>query len=463
MTISCSSLFNVRGFLGTLALIMWLMHLLFGCVWIELWILARRRKTLKMTTPKHEFLLLVLYAKQIETRFFPRIFGGEECGFWRQKSVPYDWRALPPRAHRSFLLLFSFLRRRAPKRDLACTMMTTMLYRCWVGLWLILVVVSSSVSSEITMTTNTTIGVGFGTAALGNQCYPVVQLALQAGFRKFDTAEADWWYDQAAVGRALQDYFTTKNCQGEDLRISTKIPPWSLTSIDDIRHAAARSRQELVGFCQDQQILVDHPENESQKRLFPLDVYYIHAPECWKGWHPRCDDNNLPILPLRQAWLAMEAVIQDGSARRIGLSNIQPHQLLDIIQFVQERPGVGRMPDVVQAFADPIQPSNELRRICQEHFIEFVSYSTLGTQHRQLSNNRNPVLTHPIVVELSNKYQRSVAEVVLSWALQHDMSVIPRSSNAIHIQELARLLEDTSGFLEPDDVAQIDTLENSIL
>ena len=73
-------------------------------------------------------------------------------------------------------------------------------------------------------------------------------MALEAGFRKFDTAEADWWYDQKSVGSALNDYFgnavveddecvatpedntcgTPKTCGAEDLRVSTKIPPWSL-------------------------------------------------------------------------------------------------------------------------------------------------------------------------------------------------------------------------------------------
>ena len=70
---------------------------------------------------------------------------------------------------------------------------------------------------------NSTIGVGFGTAALGHQCQQVVAMALEAGFRKFDTAEADWWYDQPAVGRALEVFAieNNKGCQG--LEISTKI------------------------------------------------------------------------------------------------------------------------------------------------------------------------------------------------------------------------------------------------
>lgn len=252
---------------------------------------------------------------------------------------------------------------------------------------------------------STAIGVGFGTAALGGACFDVVGMALQAGFRKFDTAEADWWYDQKSVGNALLNYFLLpteeeedelcdssqvcgKSCQVENLRVSTKIPPWSLTSHEDIRAHAAASREELLGFCDD--LLISEKDESgqiiTQKSIpFPLDVYYIHAPTCWKGWHPRCD-NHPPLLDLRSAWQAMEAVVGvDHSAQRIGLSNVRPDELLDIIHFVQARQQNGdddaaappRKPDVVQAFADPIRPSDELRRICHEHDIEFVSYSTL--------------------------------------------------------------------------------------
>jgi diketogulonate reductase-like aldo/keto reductase len=297
------------------------------------------------------------------------------------------------------------------------------------------------------------IGVGFGTAALGEHCQDIVLMALKAGFRKFDTAEADWWYDQKAVGLALKTFFTNdctdgeqcKTCTSEDIRISTKIPPWSLTSATDIRAHAADSRQELVGFCQ---------ENH-----FPLDVYYIHAPACWEGWHPRCDDAP-STLALRDAWMAMEAVVGiDNNARRIGLSNVGPAELRDIIQFVKDRPVDSypppRMPDVLQAFADPISPSEELRRICAFHGIEFVSYSTLGTQHRGKSN---PVLTSPIVKELAHRHDRSVAEVVLSWALQKDMSVIPRSTQENHIAELAKLLTQPP-FLSPQDLEAIDSMK----
>jgi len=294
-----------------------------------------------------------------------------------------------------------------------------------------------------------------------------VTMALETGFRAFDTAEADVWYNQDLVGRALASYFDekidnqcimddeeycTNICSQENLRVSTKIPPWELTSIDNIRRRAEESRKITVGFCDDE----TNPK-------YPMDVYYIHAPECWEGWHPRCNGVK-NTLPLREAWLGMEAVVgTDHNTKRIGLSNIWPNQLRDIIRFVKDREasydGVGpppRMPDVLQAYADPLKPATELREICKENGIEFVSYSTLGTQHR-MSDGTNPVLSNPKINEIAEKHDRSAAEVVLSWAIHNGMSVIPRSTKKHHIFQLSRLLNRES-FLYNEDLLAIDAL-----
>jgi glycerol 2-dehydrogenase (NADP+) len=217
----------------------------------------------------------------------------------------------------------------------------------------------------------------------------------------------------------------------------------------------------LVGYCEDIKV-TDENGDVIETRKYPLDVYYIHAPRCWSGWHTQCE-NPPETLELRDAWMALEAMVGvDHSARRIGLSNVSPDELLDIIHFVQERQKdpdsypPPRVPDAVQAMADPIYPSEDLRAVCRQYGIEFVSYSTLGTQHH--SSQVNPVLTSPIVLGLAAKHQRSVAEVVLSWALQHGMSVIPRSNKQQHIYELSRLLEDPA-FLDDDDLVQIDSMK----
>ncbi len=325
------------------------------------------------------------------------------------------------------------------------------------------------------------IGIGFGTAGLGGAdgVFNSVTTALQAGFRKFDTAEEhDYWYDQAAVGKALSHFFLpelTQECivEKEDvscqsfcarngIEISTKIPPWELTSIDNIRKQAEKSREILVGFCDDYEIQDVRAEGDTK---YPLDVYYIHAPRCWDGWHTRCQGVEASdTLSLREAWLGMEAVAYDQNAKRIGLSNIWPDDLRDIINFVKERQDLGvlsndkpppRFPDVLQIYADPIHPADELRKLCEEYGIEFVSYSTLGTQHR---GSGNLVLGNKHIQSMAKKYNRSTAEIVLSWAMHHkNWSVIPRSSNEHHIKELSNLLKHEA-FLDQTDLELIDSL-----
>lgn len=276
------------------------------------------------------------------------------------------------------------------------------------------------------------------------------------------------WYDQKSVGSSLEAYFRgqindecqmddeqycTNTCLLENLNISTKIPPWELTSVDNIRNRAEESRKMLVGFCDDESIL-----------KFPMDVYYIHAPYCWDGWHPRCEGVK-DTLNLEEAWIAMEAVVgEDHNTKRVGVSNVWPDQLKKLIQFVKDRQriynGQGpppRMPDVVQAYADPLKPSKELREVCRENGIEFVSYSTLGTQHRRTSDGKNPVLSNSVINSIAVNHQRSAAEVVLSWAIQEGMGVIPRSSNEKHIMELSSLLTQEP-FLDAQELSSIDAL-----
>ena len=122
--------------------------------------------------------------------------------------------------------------------------------------------------------------IGFGTAALGSQCAAVVTMALEAGFRTFDTAEAPYWYDQTAVGGALHSFLTLlpecedipTACVEEGLMISTKIPPWELTSAENIRFQAKQSQETLLGFCS-----TDYDDTSNTQRKYPLDVYFIHA------------------------------------------------------------------------------------------------------------------------------------------------------------------------------------------
>ena len=89
---------------------------------------------------------------------------------------------------------------------------------------------------------------------------------------------------------------------------------------------------------------------------------------------------------------------------------------------------------------DPFHQDRYVRELCADHGIHYTAYSTLGTQW-QIRNrdNTNPVLESPLIMDLADHHKVSPALVTLSWALQEDVCVIPRSSNKEHIDEIAQL------------------------
>ena len=66
-----------------------------------------------------------------------------------------------------------------------------------------------------------------------------------------------------------------------------------------------------------------------------------------------------------------------------------------------------------------------------------MAFSTLGTQWREAVN---PVLTNPVLLRIALSHGTSVSSVVLSWALQEGVVVIPRASSTLHLEQNSRML-----------------------
>lgn len=83
-------------------------------------------------------------------------------------------------------------------------------------------------------------------------------------------------------------------------------------------------------------------------------------------------------------------------------------------------------PAVLQSEFHPNYLQKDVRKLCHTHGIHFQSYSTLG-QSRLLSGDQFQSLGH--------RHQKTIAQVLLRWAIQKNISVIPKSSNKKHIFE----------------------------
>ena len=243
------------------------------------------------------------------------------------------------------------------------------------------------------------LGLGVWQSAPGDETRNAVAAALAAGYRHVDTARS--YRNEEDVGIALRESGISRG----DLFVTTKL--WN----DD--HGYGRALRALDKSLE--KLGLDH-----------VDLYLIH-------W---------PVEGLRgETWRAMEAILADGKARAIGVSNYTIRHLDELLAWAKVAPSVN------QVEFSPFLHQRALLAHCRRNGIQLEAYGPLVRGHR---------MDHPALVRVAKRHHRTPAQVLLRWGLQHDLVVIPKSVHAERIRENA----DLYGFaLDADDMAALDALD----
>jgi diketogulonate reductase-like aldo/keto reductase len=227
---------------------------------------------------------------------------------------------------------------------------------------------------------------GFGVWRMrpGEETENAVRVALETGYRSLDTAAA--YRNEANVGRAVR----ASGIPREELFITTKV--WN----------ADQGYQETLRAFDD-----------SRKQLGTdyIDLYLIHWPVAGR---------------YRDTWRALEKLYAEALVRAIGVSNFHVHHLEDLLA------GADIIPAVNQVEFHPFLTQNELRKYCSEREIQFEAWSPLA---------EGRALTHPTIVEVAKKYERTPAQALIRWDLQHRVVTIPKSSHAHRIAQNAAVFD----------------------
>ena len=261
--------------------------------------------------------------------------------------------------------------------------------------------------------------VGLGCASGVREAH--VLSALDAGYRFLDTAQSyNWGYHEDEVGSALKK--SLENVA--DVFVQTKIHP------EDLGYNATKWAVQL-----------------SLERLGTsrLDSVLLHKPRCWEG---ACQKK--PEGTWQDSWVALEELVVAGIIGAIGICDVDD-ALLD--ELSQQR----IKPHIIQNWMDPFHQNIHIRERCKREGILFQGYSSLGTQwvhHR--GHKTNPVLNNPTLVSIADKYNVSVAQVVISWATRHGMSVLPASTNP---DRQKRNLDSFRFNLSEEEMHAIDALD----
>jgi len=247
------------------------------------------------------------------------------------------------------------------------------------------------------------VGLGVWQSPSGNATRKAVLSAFEFGYRHVDTARA---YDnEADVGAAVR----SSGIPREQIFITTKL--WD----DDQGYDQA-----LRAF------------DASLKRLGLdyVDLYLLHWPVAGK----RLD-----------SWRALERLFDEKRARSIGVSNFLVPHLEELLAKAK------RVPAVNQIELTPFLQRRETRALCRKHGIVVEAYSPLTHGQR---------LDHPVVLDITRRVGRSVAQVLLRWGVQHELVVLPKSTRPERIAENGSLFDFVLGERE---MRQLDALEEGLV
>lgn len=79
----------------------------------------------------------------------------------------------------------------------------------------------------------------------------------------------------------------------------------------------------------------------------------------------------------------------------------------------------------------PYYYQKDLLNYCKDHNIVLQAYCSLGGT----SSSNNALLEDPVVKSIAKKLNVTPAQVLLVWALQQDVAVIPKSTKTERIKE----------------------------
>ncbi|WP_311195849.1 aldo/keto reductase [Antarcticibacterium sp. 1MA-6-2] len=142
-----------------------------------------------------------------------------------------------------------------------------------------------------------------------------------------------------------------------------------------------------------------------------------------------------------ETWKALEELYSQGRIRAIGVSNFLEHHLEDVINNSEITPMV------LQNEFHPRLVQQSLLDYCKKRNIQYESWSPLM---------RGEVFNLDLLKELAEKYNKSIAQVVIRWNLQKGVVTIPKSVHRDRIFENA----DVFNFkISKEDIQQIDALD----
>jgi diketogulonate reductase-like aldo/keto reductase len=238
-----------------------------------------------------------------------------------------------------------------------------------------------------------------------------VLAALNASYRHIDTAAA--YGNEREVGEAVH----SSDLDRSEVFLETKI--WiSDYGYDETMHGFEKSSRKLG--------------------VEQIDLLILHQPL------PSAFDRTL------EAYRALETLLAGGKVRAIGVSNFMVEHLTALL----DRASV--VPAVNQIECHPYFQQQDVQHFGAEHGILTPAWSPIGGITFYRDGSHGSTLDDPVIGDIARAHDKTPAQVMLRWGLQHGRSVIPKSTKSSRIAENINVFDFE---LAADEMAAIDALD----
>ena len=227
---------------------------------------------------------------------------------------------------------------------------------------------------------------GLGTFRVENDdtCKEAVKHAIESGYRSIDTAKV--YGNEEQVGQGIKEGLESTGLNREDIFVTSK-----LFFEDFGRKNVAQAYETSI-----QKLGLDY-----------LYLYLVH----WPG-------TNEAIMI--DTWKGMEDLYKDNKVKNIGVSNFNPDHFEALLAQVSIKPVIN------QVEFHPYFTQEKLRKYLEAQNIYMESWSPF--MNAQILNDET-------LNEIGKEVNKSAAQVIIKWNMQHNVVVIPKSVTSSRIEE----------------------------